>query len=409
MEKKKLKVIASLDIGSSKIVCMIAYINHDGSLNIRSIAHQKSSGISNGRIVNKKEAVKTILSTISLAEKTINFNIDNICINISDSKLESSTVNAKLKIANREIKERDIYLLFKDIISSLRKSGKEVIHLLPLQYLVDDNIVDSPYIIANNLSVTLNLIAIQKNPIEIIKDSIKSMMLNIDSYVTDGYANFLSVPNTNELEFGAVIFDIGADNTNIGLLYDNKFIFETNIGMAGNAITNDISNILKVNFEIAEKIKNLNANFNLTSEEEKEFIRIKIDEDTFEASKNNIKLINDIVKSRIEEIIEIGFDVLKKNNLHNVPKYIILTGGTSAILGIDSFIEKITNKETRINYNNNFNVSFNSSYSKEELKNSFYSVSMGMLKFMQHKYTNYGDKDNDNGSAFLNFIKKFLS
>jgi cell division protein FtsA len=279
---------------------------------------------------------------------------------------------------------------------------------MPLQYCLDNNIVENPYNInADKLQITFHLLSIYKKALTNIKDCIKAIMLNVENYVSDGYAVSLATLENNEKELGVVMFDIGSNTTNVSVIYDNKYVFEANIGIAGETITNDISNVLKITQSTAEKIKVLNTDFTLSIKDESELIRLSVDSDEeADAAKNTVGLINDITKARIEEIVEIAFNILKKNGLQNVPKYAVITGGTALIPGIDSFITKITGKEARVGYNTGFSIQDRDL--AEQLKSPMYSVSMGILKFMQNKYANGGD-DNDSDSSFFGFFKKILS
>ena len=97
---------------------------------------------------------------------------------------------------------------------------------------------------------------------------------------------------------------------------------------------------------------------------------------------------------------------LKENGFANVPRYIVLTGGTSLIPGIDMFINSITDLETRIGYNEGFNVQDRNL--AVELKNPIYSVSMGILKFIQNKY-NDSTFQIESNSLIFTFLKKIFA
>lgn len=408
MALKQQRIIASLDIGSNKIVCLVGYLNAMGKVCVRGIGHQQARGIQYGKITNKKEAEKSILTTISIAEKIAGYNIQDITVNINSSEISSSTINTNIKLNGQIVKDKDIDNLLKDIKNILKKEGKEVIHLMPLQYRIDETVVESPYNIeAENLGITFHLLTSQKLILNKIKDNIKGMMLDINNYVSNGYANSLAVLSDTEKELGTLILDIGSNNTSVGLVYDNKYIFEGNIAIAGENITRDISNILKTTQGTAEKVKVFNTDFSLSSNDENELIKIEIDTDEdFEASKNKIGLINDIAKARIEDIVQVAMKKLEECNLQNVPQYIVLTGGTALIPNIDDFINKITGLETRIGYNEtDFTIQDKSL--AVELKNPIYSVAMGTLKFIQSKYSHINPIEKE--SKFFSILKKLFS
>jgi len=407
MTLKQQKIVASLDIGSNKIVCLIGYINGMGKICIKGIGHQQSRGIQCGKIINKKEAEKSILTTISLAEKMAGYNINSITIGISTSEIFSSTINSNIDLNGKEVKDKDVLNLLKNIKNILRNEEKEIIHLMPLQYCLDNNVVDSPYNIeAENLEITFHLLSTKKQVLNKIKDCIKATVLDINNYVSCGYASSLSVLNETERELGALILDIGASGTNLSVVYNNKYVYEGNIKIGGDIITKDMSIILKTTQEIAEKVKVLNANFTLSEKDEENLIKLEINGDEeFEVAKSNIKLVNDISKARIEEIIKLAMKQLEENGLQNIPQYIILVGGTSLIPGIDSFINHLTGLETRIGYNEGFNIQDKNLM--VELKNPIYSVSTGILKFIQSK-NNSKNMNVENNMTFVNILKKIF-
>ncbi len=408
MALKQQRIVASLDIGSNKIVCLVGYINAMGKIFVKGIGHQQSKGIHAGRITNKKEAEKSILSAISIAEKMAGYNIQSITININTTEIFSSTISTNISLNGREVKNKDIANLLKDIRDILKKDGKEVIHLMPLQYTMDGNVVESPYNIeANDLNITFHLLSAEKNHLNKIRDCIKTIMLDINNFVSNGYATSLAVLEDNERELGTLIMDIGCNSTNISLVYNNKYLFESNIPIAGDNITKDISAILKTTQTIAEKIKVINTNFSISKKDEDDLIKIDIDTDEeFEASKNKIALINDIARARIEEIVKLAMKKLKENNFQSIPKYVVLTGGTSLIPGIDMFVNSITDLETRIGYNDGFNIQDRAL--AVELKNPIYSVGMGILKFIQNKYNDTTIQIESN-SLIFSFLKKIFS
>ena len=409
MGLKQQKRIASLDIGSNKIVCLIGYINANNDVCIRGVSNVKSKGIQNYKIVDKNLAIESILKAIKKAEEMAGFTVNSITINISSSVLESSAITGTILLNGREIEERDIANFLRETNACLQKKGKEIIHLIPLKSVLDGHVVDTPYNMeGNQLRIEYQLLSTEKKNIAPIRNCIRDMMINVGNYVSNGYANILSVLDKPEKELGVLILDIGASNTNISVIHNNKYLFEGGIPLAGNAITKDISTILNITIETAEKVKTLNSNFLLSELEEEEIIKIDLDsEEDYKASHNTIKLINDIVKARIEEILELVRDKLKQANVLGLVKYVVLTGGTSLIPGIDQYIENILHIDTRIGYNEK---GFEGKDRKmtEDLKSPKYSVAIGILRFIVVKETT-ANINMQNEPLIFKFIRKIFS
>lgn len=405
---KQQRVVASLDIGSNKIVCLVGYINVMGEICIKGLGHQQSRGIQQGRIVDKKEAEKSILSAITLAERMAGFNIQNITVNVSGSETSSSLINGNLKLNGKEVKDKNIEAIYKDIKEIIKKQNKEVVHLVPLQYTIDGNLVENAYgMDANEFGVTFNLVSTDKKNITVLKDCLKAMMLDMDNYISNAFAVSIGSLENTERELGVLSIDIGAGYTNFSVSYDDKYVFEGNIAIGGDNITRDISTILKISQATAEVVKVMNTDFSLSSLDEENLIRLEVNNDEdFEIAQNNIKLINEIVKARIEEIIDLIFISLKENELSSLIRYIVLSGGTSLIPGIETFINKLTHLETRVAFNSEINSQ--DRRIAEELKNPIYNVGLGILKYMQIKY-NCKDNSCKNRSFFLDVLNKIFS
>jgi cell division protein FtsA len=168
------KIIAALDLGSDKTICLIGYINNAGQICVKGIGHQKSMGIMNGIIIDAKAAIQSIISAISMAEKMAGYNIEQVVVNISGQHINSTAVKAQANINGRTIRQADISNLAKNIKKAFKTKGKEIVHLIVLDYIIDGNegIKNPRNIIADILEANVHTITTNANNIKNIKQCI---------------------------------------------------------------------------------------------------------------------------------------------------------------------------------------------------------------------------------------------
>jgi cell division protein FtsA len=409
MVAQKHRVVASLDIGDSKIACLIGYVNAENKIYIKGYCQQKSQGIENGKITNAKSLLYGIIQTINIAERIAEIQPKSYYINIKNDLLSSNVVETENVFSYKKIKKSDIDTIYKYISLLSRKNNEEVIHIFPLQYLVNDEQVENvlSVINCNSLKITSLVVSMKKQQVLALKNVMKDMSLDIENFVSNGYANSLILLNEIEKKEGVLVLDIGSSVTNISFVYDNKFVFEKNIGFGGETFTKDISIVCRLNRDIAESVKILNSDFSVNGRDEENMIRINLDEfDDIEKAKFTIKDINDIIKTRLEEFLGVVFDILSENHFgEKLVKYIVLTGGTAQIPSIDDFVESVTGKSTRIGINDDINyINPNDGTTINELKKMTYNTAFGMLEFASKFKQEAPQK-----SIFLSILNKIFN
>src|SRR3989338_3569973 len=257
---QKGKIIACLDIGSSKLMCLIAIINND-DIKILGYSHKESRGIVGGGISDMRLAQKSITNAVSEAERMAGLNIEKLLVNISGNQVTSTRKEESIKITSSMVKSSDISNLASKLRSQYRRDHREMIHLIPLQYRIDDSspVINPRYMSGNKLFAKFHAISTSKTTILNIENCLKRCQLSINNYIVEPYASALACLNENEINLGNLLIDIGADITSFCLMLEGKLVYVGSIAIGGNHITKDISTILGVNFNAAEKIKNLNS------------------------------------------------------------------------------------------------------------------------------------------------------
>lgn len=398
------KIVACLDMGSSKLVCLIASLNNDG-IKILGYGHKESRGILASAISDMRLAQKSITNVVSEAERMAGFNIDRLLIGISGSQVFSNRKEVSVKIAYEIVKASDIANLAAKIRAEFKKNNREIIHLVPLQYRLDDSapVTNPRYMSGEKLYAKFHVVSTSQTTIRNIENCLKRCQLSVNNYIVEPYASGLSCLSENEMNLGSLLIDIGGSSTSFSVILEGKLIHIGSSAIGGVHITKDISTILNINFELAEKIKNLNSSLLISPIEERESIRLKNFEDTEAQELISISRLDlrEIIESRLEEIFESVKSQLQKAG---IPIYmisnIVLTGGVASIVGIDKLAAEVFEKNVRIGYPNKLGLT------DLEILNPTHSCSLGMLNFLQNLHLK--EKIKDGFESKNNWFRRLL-
>jgi len=385
MSKNKGKIIACLDLGTTKITCIIAAIN-ERNISILGYSYKQSQGIVASAISDMELAQGSIVKVISDAEKKAGFNIDRLILSLSGNRLLSEKKEVNNKISGSTVRGSDITNLARKIAAQYNKNNREVVHLIPLQYKIDDsNYVQNPrHMSGDKLTTKFHMISASMTTTKNIQSCLKRCQLSVNNYISESYSTALACLNDSEFNSsGSLVINMGGVTTSFAVIMDGNLVYNGNINIGGVNITKDISTILNIDFDIAEQIKILNNSLIINPIEEKELIKMKIGSfsDNFGIVRITKKELRDIISCRIEEIIEMVKKDLDKNSYgSHLFKNIVISGGVCSIIGVEKIVNRVFDKQARIGYPQKVNDL------PSELNDPSFSNPIGMLIFLQNIY-----------------------
>lgn len=406
---KKGKIVSCLDMGSSKLICIIASIQNE-HIEILGYGHKESRGINASAISDMRVAQKSISSVIAEAERMAGFNITKLLVGISGCQVISNRKEVGCKISSDVVKEVDIENLTTKIRGEFKKNHREIIHLIPMQYRIDDSsgVVNPRLMSGDNLYSRFHVISTSQTTIKNIENCFKRCQVSVNNYMVEPYASALACLSQNEMELGTLLIDIGGSSTSFCIMADEKLVFVGSSPIGGNLITKDIATILGVNFHLAEKIKNLNSSLFISPIEEKEIIKYRLHDSSVESSMIRITRIElrDIIQSRLEELFESVKISLENAKIpFTLMPNIVITGGVASILGIDKLASEIFNKNAKVGYPTRF------TNAPTEIINPTNSCALGMLVFLKNFYLKEKNKEGfeTKGGWFKKFMDKIIA
>ena len=354
------KIVVGIDIGTSKIVTLIAKI--DEAVNILGVSEVKSLGIRKGQIVDIEEAVSVINSSLEGAERMAGYSASHVIASIGGSHIESQNSRGVVAVStpDGEITRNDIVRVIDAAKAISLPSSREIIHVLPRNYTVDgqEGIKDPIGMTGVRLEVDTHIVTASTTSLRNLEKAFAEVGVDVDNIVFNGYASGLSVLSETEKELGVVLVDIGAGTTDISIYIDGSVSYSSVLPIGARHITNDLAIGLRISLESAEKIKlylsrgpeKRKLKIEEDLEEEKEVVSAKGDELDFSALSlpeelrkvSKKTLIDGIIRPRLNELFTmIGLEIKKSGFGGQTPAGIVVTGGGAKTIGIQDSAKRM--------------------------------------------------------------------
>ena len=324
-------IIVGIDIGTSKVSTFVGEVNNFNQIEIICSTSSKCGAMQKGKIVDEEELSSAITRTLEEVEDISNLQIESAYTTIP-GKYVTIVQNSIVK----DTKDKFAGITIKDVASAIIQvrdieipDDKILIDVVPDKFILEDGkAVDDPVgKFSSNFTLTAQIILAEKDYVRQLTSVFKKAGIEIDGIVPIALAERNLVLDSDELNNNVMVLDVGAGNTEIGIFNGSTFIYTNTISLGGDNITNDISYVLNISKEEADKLK---RQYGLA-------LKSFIDNDnnivltTFQdPTQKNVTIkssdLIEIIEARIEEIFTlVNKDITTrgvKNNINNV----ILTG-----------------------------------------------------------------------------------
>src|SRR3989344_5816600 len=239
--KNEGKIVVGIDIGTSKIVTIIARV--DENVSVLGVSEVRANGIRRGQIVDIEEAVASINNSLEGAERMAGYSASHVVASIGGGHIES--LNSKGVVAvstpDAEITQNDLLRVIDAAKAVSLPSSREIIHVLPRNYTVDgqEGIKDPIGMSGVRLEVDTHIISANSISVRNLEKALTEVGVDIDAFVFNGYASSMSVLSDTEKELGVVLVDIGAGTTDISIYTEGSVSYSSVLAIGARHITND--------------------------------------------------------------------------------------------------------------------------------------------------------------------------
>lgn len=354
------KVIAGIELGSSKVATVIAQVSVDevtyaSSINIIGVSSIESKGIRRGQIVDIEEAVEATIESVESAERMAGYNLDAAYVAIGGAHITSQNSHGVVAVSNPdgEIMVDDVDRVIEAASAVSLPSSRETLHILPKEYIVDgeSGVRDPVGMSGMRLEVKTHIISASAAALKNLRRAMDEVGINVNEFVYSGLAASHAALTKTEKELGCVLVDIGGGMTSLAVYIDGAMHYSSAIPIGAKNVTNDLAIGLRVSLESAEKIK-----IELSKPQKK----TKVDKgaDVLDLSAMGISdnkkasrktLTQGIIRPRLNEIFSMVKLQLDKENLSGrVPSGVIVTGGGAESVGIEDSAKRMLSLPVRI-------------------------------------------------------------
>lgn len=361
-------VVAILDIGSSKIACLV--LKFEGSerrrdadgvgsmagqsqFRIIGAATTRSRGVRFGEIAVMSETERAIRTAVQAAQKMANVRVDHVIACFSGAEPRSYGLAGDVELADSVVTEQDVARVLAACDMPDIGPGREVLHAQPVNFALDHRtgLGDPRGQIGNRLACDMHLLSVDAAVVQNLFYCIKRCDLELAGIASSAYVSGISSLVEDEQELGAACIDMGGGSTGLSIFIKKHMIYADSVRMGGEHITSDIAKGLHIPMNTAERIKTKHGGVHATSMDDREMIEIGGDSGDWEKDRRQVsrtELIG-IMRPRVEEILEEARARLDAAGFESLPsQQIVLTGGASQIPGLDGLAARILGQRVRL-------------------------------------------------------------
>ncbi len=428
---KKISQISVVDLGSSKITCVIATRGEDDtSLRVVGVSSVPSRGIRKSQIVDIDDTIEVVTEAVESAERMAGLSIKDVTVSVSGIHIESQNSKGLVAVQDQggEITGEDVVRVVEAAKAVPLPTAREILHVIPRFFLVDnqEGIKDPVGMSGVRLEAEAHLITGSSVNLKNLSKVMSEIGVDTKSVNFSGLSSAVATLNDTEKELGVVMVDIGGGTTSLCVYIDGALSHSAVIPVGAKNITNDIAIGLRVSLDSAEAIKrNLAVDDHVAKVLDPKNPNSKKQADEIDLHKLGLKdaprkisrkaVVEGIVRPRLNEIFElIKSELIKAGMGGKTPAGLVLTGGGSLTYGISETARKILNMQSRIA------VPLGLTGLVDEIKTPEYSTVAGLLILSDQvdsapakssfKFPKFSSKlpSSNSFKKVVDFIKSFL-
>ena len=356
----KSAILSVLDIGTSKVACLIARLTpdtggagrHSHTATVLGIGHQRSRGIKGGAVVDMQEANSAIRMAVDAAERMAGVQVESVIVNVTGGRLASQLYSAKVSVGGRAVAGPDIQRVLEAAAAASLRQGRAVLHALPNGFSLDNatGIQDPKGMIGDELAAQMHVISSDGAAVRNLMLAIEQAHLVIDAVVATPYAAGLAILVDDEADLGAAVVDMGGGTTSVGVFSGGNLVHSDAFAVGGNHVTLDLARGLSARLSDAERLKTMHGSCLSATSDERETVTVPVVGEEGEhpnyVPKNQL---NKIIRPRVEEILELVRDRLKAAGFaSHAGRRLVLTGGASQLTGLPELARTMISNHVRI-------------------------------------------------------------
>lgn len=380
-------MIVALDIGTSKVVCLVGELRADGSIEIVGVGNHAAAGMKRGVVVNIESTVSAIRRAVEEAELMAGCKVHSVTVGMAAGHINSLNSNGIVAVRDREVTEQDLERVIEAARAVAVPADQKLLHILPQEYMIDnqDGIKEPLGMSGVRLEAKVHLVTGAINAIHNLEKCIRRCELDVDGIVLEQLASGYAVLTEDEKDLGVCLVDIGAGTADIAVFTRGAIRYTAVIPIGGDQITSDIAMALRTPTQHAEqiKIKYACALSQLSSADD--MIRVPSVGDR-PARNLSRQALAEVIEPRYEEMFGLIQSEIRRSGFEElIAAGLVLTGGCARMEGAVELAEEIFHMPVRLAVPDGIRGM------ETLLHNPIYATSIGLLHYAKQAQSNLNE------------------
>ncbi len=382
MTKDAKNLIVGLDIGTSKVVAVVAEVLPNGRHEIIGLGQSESRGLKKGVVVNIEATVESIQRALEEAELMADCQIRNVWTGIAGSHIRSFNSSGMVAIKDKEVTATDVARVIETAKAVNIPTDQQLLHTVPQEFIVDnqEDVREPIGMSGIRLEVKVHIVTGAVSAVQNIVKCVRRCGLEVTDLILQPMASADAVLTADEKELGVVLVDIGGGTTDIAIFTEGAVRHTAVIPIAGDQVTNDIAMALRTPTAEAEEIK---VRYGIAKQV------LADPTDVFDvpglgdrsARTLSKAALSAVIEPRVEELFSLVHQVVRESGFEEVlSSGVVLTGGSALMPGMCELAEDVFLKPARVG------VPDYSGQLADVVKSPRYSTVLGLLEEAKRQY-----------------------
>jgi cell division protein FtsA len=343
-------LIVGLDIGTSKIVAIVAELQPEGSLKVIGLGQHASRGLKKGVVINIDSTVQAIQRALEEAELMADCKISSVFTGIAGSHIKSLNSHGMVKIKDAEVTQTDVDRVIETARAIALPSDQQILHILTQEFIIDgqEDVREPISMSGMKLEVKVHIVTGAVSAAQNIVKCIKRCGLEVSDLILQPLASSVSVLTEDEKELGVCLVDIGGGTTDIAVFKQGAIRHTAVVPIAGDQITNDVAVAFRTPTLSAEEIKIKYGCALRQLADPREVVEVP-GVDGRDARQLSLQTLAEVIEPRVVELYEFVLGELRRSGMEEmIASGIVITGGASMMRGMVDLGEEIFHMPVRL-------------------------------------------------------------
>ncbi len=343
-------LIVGLDIGTSKIVAIVAELQPEGTVKVIGLGQHISRGLKKGVVINIESTMQSIQRALEEAELMADCKINNVYTGIAGSHIKSLNSHGMVKIKDAEVSQMDVDRVIETARAIALPADQQILHILTQEFIIDgqEDVREPLGMSGMKLEVKVHIVTGAVAAAQNIVKCIKRCGIEVSDLILQPLASSLAVLTEDEKELGVCLVDIGGGTTDIAVFKQGAIRHTAVVAIAGDQMTNDIAVAFRTPTQSAEDIKVKYGCALRQLADSREIVEVP-GVDGREPRQLSVQTLAEVLEPRVVELYEMVLNELRRSGMEEmIASGIVITGGSAMMRGMVELGEEIFHMPVRM-------------------------------------------------------------